>query len=83
MTNLFFFLMQTLPAQVAGAKVGLQHNLGLGGACVITMYKKPDEWRSFAPKRPVSGAMGFPTEEVDDIVPTGVRPAGPAVRAKL
>ena len=26
--------------QVEGAKVALQHNLGLGGACVVTMYKK-------------------------------------------
>ena len=26
--------------QVEGAKVALQHNLGLGGACVITMYRK-------------------------------------------
>jgi acetyl-CoA acetyltransferase len=26
--------------QVNGAKVGLQHNLGLGGACVITMYRR-------------------------------------------
>jgi acetyl-CoA acetyltransferase len=25
--------------QVPNAKVGLQHNLGLGGACVITMYR--------------------------------------------
>ena len=25
--------------QVEGAKIGLQHNLGLGGACVITMYR--------------------------------------------
>ena len=25
--------------QVAGAKVALQHNLGLGGACVMTMYR--------------------------------------------
>ena len=24
--------------QVEGAKVGLQHNLGLGGACVVTLY---------------------------------------------
>ncbi len=24
--------------QVAGAKLGLQHNLGLGGACVVTLY---------------------------------------------
>jgi acetyl-CoA acetyltransferase len=26
--------------QVSGAKVGLQHNLGLGGACVVTMYRR-------------------------------------------
>ena len=28
--------------QVAGAKVALQHNLGLGGAAVVTMYRKGD-----------------------------------------
>jgi acetyl-CoA acetyltransferase len=28
--------------QVAGAKVCLQHNLGLGGAAVVTMYKKAE-----------------------------------------
>jgi sterol carrier protein 2 len=26
--------------QVPGAKVALQHNLGLGGACVVTMYRR-------------------------------------------
>jgi acetyl-CoA acetyltransferase len=26
--------------QVEGARIGLQHNLGLGGACVVTMYRK-------------------------------------------
>jgi sterol carrier protein 2 len=26
--------------QVDGAKIGLQHNLGLGGACVVTMYRR-------------------------------------------
>jgi acetyl-CoA acetyltransferase len=26
--------------QVEGAKVALQHNLGLGGACVVTIYKR-------------------------------------------
>ena len=26
--------------QVANAKVALQHNLGLGGACVIAMYRR-------------------------------------------
>ena len=28
--------------QVEGAKVALQHNLGLGGAAVVTMYRKPE-----------------------------------------
>jgi acetyl-CoA acetyltransferase len=28
--------------QVEGAKVGLQHNIGLGGAVVVTMYRKAD-----------------------------------------
>jgi acetyl-CoA acetyltransferase len=28
--------------QVEGAKVGLQHNLGLGGAAVVTMYRRPE-----------------------------------------
>ena len=27
--------------QVAGAKLALQHNLGLGGAAVVTLYRKP------------------------------------------
>jgi sterol carrier protein 2 len=26
--------------QVLGARIALQHNLGLGGACVVTMYRK-------------------------------------------
>lgn len=26
--------------QVAGSKIALQHNLGLGGACVVTMYRR-------------------------------------------
>ena len=28
--------------QVEGAEIALQHNLGLGGACVVTMYRKAD-----------------------------------------
>ncbi|HKW83285.1 MAG TPA: lipid-transfer protein [Burkholderiaceae bacterium] len=27
--------------QVQGARLALQHNLGLGGACVVTLYEKP------------------------------------------
>jgi len=25
--------------QVHGARIALQHNLGLGGACVVTLYR--------------------------------------------
>ena len=28
--------------QVEGARLALQHNLGLGGACVVTLYEKVD-----------------------------------------
>ncbi|MGX9426540.1 MULTISPECIES: lipid-transfer protein [Bradyrhizobium] len=28
------------PTQVEGAKLALQHNLGLGGACVVTLYQR-------------------------------------------
>ncbi len=28
--------------QVDGARLGLQHNLGLGGACVVTLYERVD-----------------------------------------
>jgi hypothetical protein len=31
-----------LKRQVKEAKIALQHNLGLGGACVVTMYKRLD-----------------------------------------
>ena len=31
--------------QVSNAKVALQHNLGLGGACVVAVYKKMDPSR--------------------------------------
>merc|ERR1711862_886700 len=48
------------PRQVANCKVALQHNLGLGGAVVITMYKKPEEWISVKPKRKVSLAVEPP-----------------------
>jgi sterol carrier protein 2 len=40
-TELVWQLRGTADArQVEGAKVGLQHNLGLGGACVVTMYRR-------------------------------------------
>ena len=29
--------------QVEGAKIAMSHNIGLGGACVVTMYRKATE----------------------------------------
>ena len=29
--------------QVDGARVALQHNFGIGGAAVVTLYKKPSD----------------------------------------
>jgi sterol carrier protein 2 len=47
--------------QVENARVALQHNLGLGGNVVITMYQKPAEWAKHAPnRRTASAAQGVP-----------------------
>merc|ERR550514_2525698 len=48
------------PRQVPNANVALQHNLGLGGAVVMTMYRRPEEWKGKAPKRKVSLAYDVP-----------------------
>jgi len=48
------------PRQVKDAKVALQHNLGLTGAVVITMYEKPEEWKGKSPKRKTSLAVEAP-----------------------
>ncbi|CAK9024338.1 Sterol carrier protein 2 (SCP-2) (Acetyl-CoA C-myristoyltransferase) (Non-specific lipid-transfer protein) (NSL-TP) (Propanoyl-CoA C-acyltransferase) (SCP-2/3-oxoacyl-CoA thiolase) (SCP-2/thiolase) (SCP-chi) (SCPX) (Sterol carrier protein X) (SCP-X), partial [Durusdinium trenchii] len=50
------------PRQVKDAKVGLAHNLGLGGACVVTALKRPEAWTSMPMKRKQSLAMGPPAE---------------------
>jgi len=34
--------------QVNNAKVALQHNLGLGGACVVTVYQKMNEKKGWS-----------------------------------
>jgi len=48
--------------QVKDAKVAASHNLGLGGAVVVTIYKRPSEWEGKAPKRAQTGALGFESE---------------------
>jgi len=43
--------------QVKDAKIGVTHNLGLGGACVVTVYKKAED--SVKSKRPYSLGAGI------------------------
>ena len=40
--------------------MALSHNLGLGGAAVVTVYKAPAAWKGMAPKRAVSLGAGPP-----------------------
>jgi len=47
--------------QVADAKVALSHNLGLGGAAVVTVYERPIEWQQLLAKRSVSFGEGPPS----------------------
>jgi sterol carrier protein 2 len=44
--------------QVKDVEVALSHNLGLGGAAVVTVYERPKEWRSLPMKRAVSLGEG-------------------------
>lgn len=64
---------------VEGAKVALQHNLGLGGAAVVTVYKRADGQSNEAAKdevvrektwvgyNPAVEAKGFTKEQVDRV----------------
>jgi len=42
------------PRQVKDAKIAIQHNLGLGGAAVVTVYKLgfPDQWKKYPEEKP-------------------------------
>merc|ERR1719446_1340664 len=44
--------------QVSDLKVAMSHNLGLGGAAVVTLYEKPASWAAMPMKRPVSLGEG-------------------------
>ena len=60
---------------VRGAKVALQHNLGLGGAVVVTVYKRADggsnksvsEMEGTVGYNPAVEARGFTKEQVDAV----------------
>lgn len=52
--------------QVKNAKVAVSHNLGLGGACVVTVYKKPEEWKNIKPKHPYSLGSAIPPELAEE-----------------
>ena len=64
---------------VEGAKVALQHNLGLGGAAVVTVYKRADgktnavvnddvvRERTWVGYNPAVEAKGFTKEQIDRV----------------
>jgi len=52
--------------QVKGAKIAVSHNLGLGGAAVVTVYRKPQEWNNRHMKRPYSLGSGIPRELAEE-----------------
>lgn len=64
---------------VEGAKVALQHNLGLGGAAVVTVYKRADggtnevvqdhevREKTWVGYNPATEARGFTTEQVERV----------------
>ena len=64
---------------VEGTKVALQHNLGLGGAAVVTVYKRADgktnevvnddavKERSWVGYNPAVEAKGFTKEQIDRV----------------
>jgi sterol carrier protein 2 len=43
--------------QVANATIGLQHNLGLGGACIVALYKKYKPTGATMTKRPTAATV--------------------------
>lgn len=49
--------------QVSNAKVALSHNLGLGGAVVVTIYERPSEWVGKPMKRAVSLGAELPAAQ--------------------
>lgn len=53
--------------QVADADVALSHNLGLGGAVVVTVYERPKEWRSLPMRRSVSLGEGPPAAPISKL----------------
>jgi hypothetical protein len=44
--------------QVKDAAIGVSHNLGLGGACVVSVYKRPESWNLSVPKGNASPPKG-------------------------
>lgn len=66
--------------QVKGAKVALSHNLGLGGAAVVTLYRRPAEWVNIPMKRKFSGGAGM---EGDSLTPSPVSAVDHRILASL
>lgn len=75
--------------QVNGARIALQHNLGLGGAVVITLYRHGFPELCYGSKRPyalshqsTSGSK-FKSDEIFGMISTGMKEQGAEMVKKI
>lgn len=63
--------------QVAGAKLALQHNIGLGGAVVVALYEKGfPEYSSMSVHPASTAAQGFQSEKLFDLIQSTLKTEG-------
>jgi len=56
--------------QVPGVRLALQHNLGLGGAAIVAIYRRPTEWLSAKKTTNASGGAGpLPVPPPPELIP--------------
>lgn len=63
--------------QVSGAKLALQHNIGLGGAVIVALYKLGFPKNSTTPAKKVSASSGAVTQNKTGNVDPNIFKAGP------
>jgi len=68
--------------QVPGAKIALQHNIGLGGAAVVTLYRLGFPGHT-SKNRPGVTTMSLKCEPVFDLIASRVKQDGPNLVKKI
>ncbi|XP_071800374.1 sterol carrier protein 2-like [Asterias amurensis] len=70
--------------QVPGAKLALQHNIGLGGAAVVTLYKMGFPERQSARIQPrLTAAETFKCEQLFNLIEEHLKGSGKAIAKKV